>query len=40
MSRKISTRWFDSKEEEDAPAEVDDDEPVVKKIDLKLKFLS
>jgi hypothetical protein len=38
MSRKISTRWFDSKDEEDqGPAVDDDDTPKYDKIELKLR---
>jgi 26S proteasome regulatory subunit N5 len=36
MSRKISTRWFDSKDDEDAPAEAD--ESIPSKAELKLKL--
>jgi len=37
MARKISTRWFDSKDEEDTPA-TDDDTPKLSKVDLKLRY--
>jgi hypothetical protein len=37
ISRKISTRWFDAKDE-DTSMEEGDDAPILSKIDLKLKF--
>jgi hypothetical protein len=38
MGRKISTRWFDSKDGDDSTAAAEDDTPKYSKIDLKLKF--
>ena len=38
MARKISTRWFDSKEDEETPQ--DDDAPKFTKVELKLRSLS
>lgn len=39
MARKISTRWFDSKDAEDSgPAADDDDTPKYDKVDLKLRY--
>ena len=39
MSRKISTRWFDSKDQDDSGPTVDDDDsPKYEKIDLKLRW--
>ena len=40
MGRKISTRWFDSKDEEEAMTDEDPDAPRHKKVDLKLRFLA
>ena len=39
MGRKISTRWFDSKDEE-AATDKDTDAPHLDKVDLKLRFAS
>jgi len=38
MARKISTRWFDSKDEEEQPA--GDDAPKFTKVELKLRYPS
>jgi hypothetical protein len=39
MGRKISTRWFDSKDGDDSTAATtDDDTPKYNKIDLKLRY--
>jgi hypothetical protein len=40
MGRKISTRWFDSKDGDDSTAAADDDTPKYNKIDLKLRYES
>ena len=40
MGRKISTRWFDSKDEEETVTDEDTDAPHFKKVDLKLRFAS
>jgi hypothetical protein len=40
MGRKISTRWFDSKDEEEAVTDEDTDAPHFNKVDLKLRFAS
>jgi hypothetical protein len=41
MGRKISTRWFDSKDEEESTVtDEDTDAPNFKKVDLKLRFAS
>jgi hypothetical protein len=40
MGRKISTRWFDSKDGDDSTAAADDDAPKYNKIDLKLRYSS
>ena len=37
MGRKISTRWFDSKDDEEATTDEDRDTPRHKKVDLKLR---
>ena len=38
MARKISTRWFDSKDEEETPEE-GSDTPVFSKVELKLRYI-
>jgi len=40
MGRKISTRWFDSKDEEETVTDEDTDAPHFNKVDLKLRFAS
>jgi hypothetical protein len=39
MARKISTRWFDSKDEEGSLVGDDDDVPKHSKVDLKLRYI-
>jgi len=38
MGRKISTRWFDSKDEEEVMADEDADAPTFTKVELKLRL--
>ena len=40
MGRKISTRWFDSKDEEEVMTDGDADAPTFTKVELKLRFIS
>jgi len=38
MARKISTRWFDSKDEEEGASTTEDDYPKHSKVELKLRY--
>jgi hypothetical protein len=40
MARKISTRWFDSKDEEEGTSTTEDDTPKHSKVELKLRYPS